>query len=111
MEAADPFKALANAPTDAALKILLAHQPKNAHDAAKAGFDIQLSGHTHGGQFHPWTGIVALVQEFYRGLYTVGETQLYVNQGTGFWGPTIRLGTTAEITAISLKTKEEKTPN
>ena len=111
METPNPAKALANAPQDVALKILLSHQPKNVHAAEKAGFDIQLSGHTHGGQFHPWTGIVALVQEFYRGLYAVGQAQLYVNQGTGFWGPAIRLGTTAEITLITLQTRQENKQN
>lgn len=101
-----PQQAIAHAPEDVSLKILLAHQPNNVYEAANAGFDVQLSGHTHAGQFFPWIYLVDAVQEFYQGLYAYEGTQLYVNQGTGFWGPPIRLGTTSEISLINFSVAE-----
>lgn len=86
---------------DVDLKILLAHQPHIAKKAYK-DFDLQLSGHTHAGQFFPWTFVIYVFQRFRKGLYKLGEMWIYVNQGTGFWGPPIRLGTRSEITLIKL---------
>jgi predicted MPP superfamily phosphohydrolase len=97
----DPFKALGGAPpTDA--KILLAHQPKSIFEAAKAGFDLQISGHTHGGQFFPWNLLVGLNQPFVAGLDRYKNTQIYVSRGTGYWGPPLRVGSPSEITVIKL---------
>lgn len=83
--------------------VLLAHQPIAIHQAARLGVDLQLSGHTHGGQIWPWGALVRLQQPFIRGLHRVGETQLYVSCGTGYWGPPMRLGAPAEITEIILR--------
>jgi len=98
----DPFKAISNA-EDSDIKILLAHQPKSIYDAQKAGFDIQLSGHTHGGQLWLFGYIVLLDQPFIKGLHKYKNTQIYVSQGTGYWGPPLRLGTCSEITLINFK--------
>jgi uncharacterized protein len=83
--------------------VLLAHQPISIHKAADLGVDLQLSGHTHGGQIWPWGALVRLQQPFIRGLHRIGDTQLYVSCGTGFWGPPMRLGAPAEITEIVLR--------
>ena len=97
----DPTAAIANAPaTD--LKILLAHQPRSIFAAANAGFDLQLSGHTHGGQFFPWNLLVPLQQPFVKGLQRHQNTRLYISCGTGYWGPPLRLGAPAEVTVIRL---------
>jgi predicted MPP superfamily phosphohydrolase len=98
----DPKKALAGAPA-ADVKILLAHQPKSAFAAAKAGFDLQLSGHTHGGQFFPWNLVVPLVQPFVAGLHNLEAMKIYVSRGTGYWGPPLRLGSPSEITLVRLR--------
>lgn len=87
-------------------KILLAHQPGEIHEAAKFGFDLQLSGHTHGGQFFPWNYMVSLFHPYVRGLNRHEEMWIYVSQGTGFWGPPIRLGTRSEITLLTLKRED-----
>ena len=84
------------------VKILLAHQPRSIFAAAKAGFDLQISGHTHGGQFIPWNILVELYQPFTKGLHKYEETWIYVNRGTGYWGPPMRLGIPSEITLITL---------
>jgi predicted MPP superfamily phosphohydrolase len=98
----DPVAAGAGAPADAAVRILLAHQPRSAPGAAAAGFDLQLSGHTHGGQFLPWRFFVRFQQPFTAGLHRVGRMWLYVSRGTGYWGPPKRLGAPSEITRIRL---------
>lgn len=85
------------------LKILLSHHPGIAREANELGYDLQLSGHTHGGQFFPWTLVIGRVHEFHKGLERVGRMWIYVNPGTGSWGPQIRLGTTPEITLLSLR--------
>lgn len=85
------------------LKILLAHQPKSVFRASKVGFDLQLSGHTHGGQYFPGNILIYLFQEYVTGLYKHENTWLYVNRGTGYWGPPIRTGNKPEITEIYLK--------
>jgi predicted MPP superfamily phosphohydrolase len=84
--------------------VLLAHQPKSVHEAVRHGVDLQLSGHTHGGQIWPWAFLVRLQQGFVRGLTRVGKTLLYVSCGTGYWGPPMRLGAPSELTRITLRT-------
>lgn len=84
-------------------KILLSHRPGPARRAADAGYDLQLSGHTHGGQFFPWTLAVRAVHEFTEGLHQVGRMWIYVSHGTGTWGPPLRLGTTPEVTLLTLR--------
>ncbi|MEO7549309.1 MAG: metallophosphoesterase, partial [Ramlibacter sp.] len=98
----DPRAALAGAPADAGAKVLLAHQPRSAAAAAAAGFDLQLSGHTHGGQFLPWNLLVRLQQPFTAGLHRLDRLWVYVSRGTGYWGPPKRLGAPSEITRIRL---------
>lgn len=98
----DPTAALAGAPDDAAAKILLAHQPRSAAAAATAGFDLQLSGHTHGGQFWPWNLFVRLQQPFTAGLHRLNHLWVYISRGTGYWGPPNRFGAPSEITFLRL---------
>ncbi len=88
------------------LLILLAHQPAAADEAARYGVDLQLSGHTHAGQIWPFKYLVFLQQPYAQGLHhhQDTQTQVYVSSGTGFWGPPMRLGTSAEITLITLRT-------
>ncbi len=83
--------------------VLLAHQPNVIDDAQARGVDLVLSGHTHGGQLWPFSYLVALSQPYLKGLHDHRGTQIYVSSGTGFWGPPMRLGTTAEITLITLR--------
>jgi predicted MPP superfamily phosphohydrolase len=98
----EPERAAANAPA-AAFRLLLAHNPKSAPAAERAGFDLQLSGHTHGGQFFPWTLVVRHVHAPHsEGLSKEGRMWVYVNPGTGTWGPPVRFGTRSEITLIRL---------
>lgn len=101
--APDPYAAVAGAP-QSDVRILLAHQPRSAYDARAAGFDLQLSGHTHGGQFFPFNLLVRLFQPFVAGLHRLEEMWLYVSRGTGYWGPPLRLGAPSEITLIELVT-------
>ncbi len=98
----DPHKAMANAPDQAVFKMLLAHQPRSAQAAADAGFDLQLSGHTHGGQFWPWNHFVPLQQPFTAGLHKLKELWVYTSRGTGYWGPPKRFGAPSEITHLRL---------
>jgi predicted MPP superfamily phosphohydrolase len=98
----DPVAAVQGAPADAGVKVLLAHQPRSAFAAAQAGFDLQLSGHTHGGQFLPWNFFVRLQQPFTAGLYRLHDLWVYVSRGTGYWGPPKRLGAPSEITRLRL---------
>ncbi|MGD8993543.1 MAG: metallophosphoesterase [Desulfobacterales bacterium] len=97
----DPQKAINKAPA-ADVKILLAHQPKSIFAAARAGYDLQISGHTHGGQFFPWNLLVGFAQPYVYGLHTHENTQIYVSRGTGYWGPPVRVGAPSEITLIKL---------
>lgn len=99
--APDPAGAVAGAP-ESHVRVLLAHQPKTAYAARDAGFDLQLSGHTHGGQFFPFNLLVRLFQPFVAGLHRLEEMWLYVSRGTGYWGPPLRLGAPSEITLIEL---------
>jgi predicted MPP superfamily phosphohydrolase len=99
--ASDPAAAVAGAP-ESDVRVLLAHQPKSAFAARAVGFDLQLSGHTHGGQYFPFTLLVRLFQPFVAGLHRLEAMWLYVSRGTGYWGPPLRLGAPAEITLIQL---------
>jgi uncharacterized protein len=98
----DPAAALAGAPSDAGVKLLLAHQPRSAFAAAPLGFDLQLSGHTHGGQIFPWKYLVRLQQPYRAGLHRLGGLWVYISCGTGYWGPPQRLGAPSEITYLRL---------
>lgn len=82
--------------------VLLAHQPKAIHEAEQLGVGLQLSGHTHGGQLWPWNFLVRLQQPVVSGLERIGRALIYVSNGTGYWGPPMRLGAPAEITQIVL---------
>jgi predicted MPP superfamily phosphohydrolase len=82
--------------------VLLAHQPKAIDAAEAAGVDLQLSGHTHGGQMFPFTYLVRFQQPYVAGLHKQGNTQIYVSRGTGYWGPPMRIAAPAEITRIEL---------
>lgn len=97
----DPGRAIEGAP-DGAIKLLLAHQPRSAFAAKDHGFHLQLSGHTHGGQFIPWNFFVPLQQPFVAGLHKVGDMWVYTSSGTGYWGPPLRLGAPSEITLVEL---------
>jgi hypothetical protein len=83
--------------------VLLAHQPRVIDDAAEHGVGLVLSGHTHGGQVWPWSYLVYLQQPYIKGMHVCGGTQIYVSEGTGFWGPPMRQGTEAEITLVTLR--------
>lgn len=98
----DPQRAIAGAPADAAVKVLLAHQPRSCAAAVECGFDLQLSGHTHGGQFFPWMFFVPLQQPFVAGLDRLKDMWVYTSRGTGYWGPPVRLGAPSEITRLRL---------
>lgn len=98
----DPQAAIAGAPADARVRVLLAHQPRSAIAAARSGFDLQLSGHTHGGQFLPWRWFVRLQQPFTAGLHRWQGMWVYTSRGTGYWGPPKRLGAPSEITHLRL---------
>jgi predicted MPP superfamily phosphohydrolase len=99
----DPRAAIAGAPAAADVKIVLAHQPRSAAAAAAAGFDLQLSGHTHGGQFMPWNWLVRLQQPFTAGLHRWQRLWVYTSRGTGYWGPPNRFGAPSEITLLRLR--------
>jgi uncharacterized protein len=100
--AARPAISLEGAPP-ADFRLLLAHNPKLAPLGAQAGFDLQLSGNTHAGQFFPWNFVVHLVHAPHvAGLSREGRMWVYVSAGTGSWGPPVRLGTRTEITLVRL---------
>ncbi|AWS47541.1 metallophosphoesterase [Streptosporangium sp. 'caverna'] len=83
--------------------VLLAHQPVQASEAARYGVDLQLSGHTHGGQMVPFNLVIPLQQPVVSGLGEVDGTQVYVTRGAGFWGPPVRVGAPPEITLLELR--------
>lgn len=99
----DPHRAMQDAPAHD-FSILLAHQPRSIDEAAAAGFDLQISGHTHGGQYVPFNAFVHLAQPYVAGLHRHGETWIYVSRGTGYWGPPMRSGAPQEITLLRLRT-------
>jgi predicted MPP superfamily phosphohydrolase len=98
----DPAAAVAGAPEDASVRLLLAHQPRSASAAARAGFDLQLSGHTHGGQFFPWNLLIGFFEPFAAGLNRLQNLWVYTSRGTGYWGPPKRFGAPSEITFLRL---------
>lgn len=100
--ASDPQAALAGAPEAVSTRVLLAHQPRSAPAALEAGFQLQISGHTHGGQFFPWNLFVPLQQPFVAGLNRLKGMWVYTSRGTGYWGPPKRFGAPSEITLLRL---------
>lgn len=88
--------------------VLLAHQPRGVEEAVASGVELQLSGHTHGGQIFPFNLVVAATTPYVAGLYRHREAgsdgQIYVSRGTGYWGPPMRLGSPPEIAKIVLTT-------
>ncbi|WP_030154875.1 metallophosphoesterase [Streptomyces sp. NRRL S-244] len=82
--------------------VLMAHQPIVIHDAVRHGVDLQLSGHTHGGQLWPGTYLAELANPTVAGLERYGDTQLYVSRGAGAWGPPVRVGAPSDITVVEL---------
>lgn len=83
--------------------VLLAHQPRSVHEASRRGVDLQLSGHTHGGQLWPFQWLLRLGQPLVAGLRRFGPTALFVSRGTGHSGPPMRLGVPAEVTHLILR--------
>ncbi|SFO56895.1 hypothetical protein SAMN05660359_04415 [Geodermatophilus obscurus] len=88
---------------DATPVVLLAHQPFMVDQARAAGVDLQLSGHTHGGQLWPFDYAIRLDQPAVEGLSRHGDTQLYVTAGAGYWGPPMRVGARPEVTVVELR--------
>ncbi|XSF15991.1 metallophosphoesterase [Myxococcus faecalis] len=101
--ASRPSVALANAPEGVPV-VLLAHQPRSALHVARDGVrvDLQLSGHTHGGQVFPFMFFIKLQQPVVRGLATIAGVRVYTHRGTGYWGPPLRLGPSPEIAELTL---------
>src|SRR5262249_1809248 len=93
--------ALRDVPADAPV-VLLAHDPTTFVAASRRAIDLQLSGHTHGGQIWPFAALVRVVVPFLAGLYRRGQAQLYVSRGTGFWGPPMRIAAPSEITELTI---------
>lgn len=100
----DPHAAKAGAPPHD-LSVLLAHQPRSIYAAAEAGYDLQLSGHTHAGQYFPMSMLIHLMQPYVSGLaqHPGSRTQIYVSRGTGYWGPPNRAGSPSEISLLTLR--------
>ncbi|MFJ4969413.1 metallophosphoesterase [Streptomyces sp. NPDC088755] len=86
--------------------VLLAHQPVVIHDAVEHGVDLQLSGHTHGGQLWPGNHLAELANPTVAGLERYGDTQLFVSRGAGAWGPPVRVGAPADITVVELASRQ-----
>jgi len=86
------------------LKILLAHRPDQWFEAEQLGFHLQLSGHTHGGQFFPWSVLMPIAYKYYRGLNRHGRMWIFVSSGTGYWGPANRFAIPSEIALLTLTT-------
>lgn len=82
--------------------VLLAHQPVVIDEAVRYGADLQLSGHTHGGQLWPGEYVAELANPTVAGLERYGDTQLYVSRGAGAWGPPVRVGAPSDITVVEL---------
>jgi len=104
VEAPDVAKALAGVPSDAT-QVLLSHNPSMVKHALGRSLDLILCGHTHGGQYFPWTGVVNAVMPYPCGHYQEGKTHIYTNRGTGYWGPPIRTNGAGEVTLITLRKK------
>jgi predicted MPP superfamily phosphohydrolase len=82
--------------------IMMDHQPRELNDAVAAGIDLQVSGHTHGGQLWPFTLFISRTYELCHGYLRKGNTHFYVTEGLGTWGPKVRIGTHAEIVFFNL---------
>ncbi|MFD7028510.1 metallophosphoesterase [Streptomyces sp. NPDC059917] len=95
-------RALGGRDRDHRTAVLLAHQPIVIHDAVRHGVDLQLSGHTHGGQLWPGNYLAELANPTVAGLERYGDTQLYVSRGAGAWGPPVRVGAPSDITVVQL---------
>ena len=102
-DAPDFAKALGNRDSTRPV-VLMAHQPIAAHDAAPYGVDLQVSGHTHGGQMVPFNLVVRMEQPIVSGFGRVDGVPVYVTNGAGFWGPPVRVGAPPQITVIDLRT-------
>jgi len=85
------------------ISILLAHQPRSIFKASEHNFTLQLTGHTHGGQFFPWTFVAGLVHPYLKGLHKHKNTHIFVTQGAGYWGPPVRLGSEFEVAVLKLR--------
>jgi predicted MPP superfamily phosphohydrolase len=92
---------------DATPVVLLAHQPVMVEQASAAGVDLQLSGHTHGGQLWPFDYVIRLDQPSVEGMSRHGDTQLYVTSGAGYWGPPMRVGARPEVTVVELRSAQD----
>ncbi|WP_432070782.1 metallophosphoesterase [Streptomyces sp. AA1529] len=104
-EGPDFDRALRDRDTERAC-VLMAHQPVQIHEAVDHGVDLQLSGHTHGGQLWPGNHLAALANPTVAGLERYGDTQLYVTRGAGAWGPPVRVGADSDITVVTLAAKQ-----
>lgn len=104
-DAPDYVRALGDRDT-ARAAVLMAHQPVMIHQAVEHGVDLQLSGHTHGGQLWPGNLIAALGNPTVAGLERYGDTQLYVTRGAGAWGPPVRVGAPSDITVVELASRQ-----
>lgn len=100
--APDAAKAFAGSP-EGAPRVLLAHQPRFARRAQGLGVQLQLSGHTHGGQIFPFMFFVRLQQPVIKGFHTLWGVPVYTSKGTGYWGPPVRVGSSCEVTEITLR--------
>jgi uncharacterized protein len=101
----DPAEALRGAPP-ADFKLLLAHQPSSAEAAQKAGFDLMIAGHTHGGQFFPWNHVAGMFYRFVQGWGRLDQLRVYVSRGVGVYVIPIRLGIPPELTLLVLNREE-----
>lgn len=101
------IQALEGTPTNTVV-LWLSHQPRGVRQVAHLRNGLMLSGHTHDGQFFPWTLALKLFEPYEKGLYRVGDVDLYVTPGTGYWGPPNRLGTRSEITLLTLRSAQAK---
>jgi len=97
-----PAPFIPEAPAQSSVRILLSHQPYILKALAKTNYHLQLSGHTHNGQFFPWNHVVKKMYPIAQGLGRFADLWVYVSAGTGYWGPPIRLGTSAEIAQLIL---------
>jgi uncharacterized protein len=103
----NPAASLEGAP-EGLVKILLAHQPVTYMLSEPAGFDLQLSGHTHAGQYFPFNLLIPFFQKYYKGLNRHNNMWIYVNSATGYWGPPLRAAVPTEITLITLRTSNNE---
>lgn len=100
--APDPAKALTGHDPNRVL-IYLAHQPRQATDVQGRGVDLQLSGHTHGGQLWPFGYLVGLQQPVVEGFGDVGDVRVFTSRGAGAWGPPVRVGAPPQIAVLTLR--------